>query len=140
MVHTLPGAGADVHAKDSIGVTAFILVVQHHSHACMLALSLLGGEKLLADKSMNGCTAGHWTAFKGDLQTMKLLDRFGIDFPLDNSNMNPRRSAVRAQKHEMAQLFVARHNTPLWVPTAMTSRHSCEIRRCRSSWPRYQET
>jgi len=100
VVRELMDAGADMHIKDSLGATPLMIATQHTGHERYQLLMLLvhkGGQEVLANRDVNGCTTMHWAAWKGDLTALKLLDGFSADLNvLDGSGMTPLHRAVMA--------------------------------------------
>eukprot|EP00441_Pelagodinium_beii_P043418 CAMPEP_0197627214 /NCGR_PEP_ID=MMETSP1338-20131121/5878_1 /TAXON_ID=43686 ORGANISM="Pelagodinium beii, Strain RCC1491" /NCGR_SAMPLE_ID=MMETSP1338 /ASSEMBLY_ACC=CAM_ASM_000754 /LENGTH=557 /DNA_ID=CAMNT_0043197869 /DNA_START=35 /DNA_END=1705 /DNA_ORIENTATION=- len=101
-------AGADLYAQDSMGANSFILAVQHHQHAAMLLmLARCDRDELLRCKDVKGCTPCHWAAYKGNMNTLRLLQYFDADFHLvDGEKMTPLHRAVQAMKDREVYEFL----------------------------------
>uniref|UniRef100_A0A0G4I2Y4 Palmitoyltransferase DHHC domain-containing protein n=1 Tax=Chromera velia CCMP2878 TaxID=1169474 RepID=A0A0G4I2Y4_9ALVE len=101
-------ARINLNVADSLGATPLILSVQHgHKHAFLLLLRL-GANIESAD--VNGCTAAHWAAFKGDIEFLELLRYFRADLTVpDKSGKTPLHRAAGNGEHAAA-LWVARNS------------------------------
>jgi len=107
-------AGADPLATDSMGATPFMLTVQHQQHAALLLLAANAPrEKLVKSADSNGCGAVHWAAYKGDLQSLKLLDYFDADFACrDAMGMTPLHRAVQASQGGVCEFLLDKQVDP----------------------------
>lgn len=107
-------AGADPLAKDSMGATPFILTVQHQQHSALLLLMAMESpEKLFKGSDNNGCGPVHWAAYKGDLQSLKLLDYFDADFSSrDEGGMTPLHRAVQASQPGVCEFLLDKQVDP----------------------------
>jgi len=110
----LLNSGANPHAKDSMGATAFILAIQHQQHSCLLMLVSLTSEKeVLNVRDNNGCGPVHWAAYKGDLSGLKLLNYFDADFAaLDDMSMTPLHRAVQASQAAVCDFLLEKQVDP----------------------------
>lgn len=107
-------AGANPHAKDSMGATPFILSVQHQQHSCMMMMiSLTSAKEMLEVKDNNGCGPIHWAAYKGDLSSLKLLNYFDANFgDLDEMRMTPLHRAVQASQPAVCEFLLEKEVDP----------------------------
>ena len=64
--------GADVRLGDSLGATAFIIAIQHR-HIGLFFIILNRDDGILYDRDVNGCTAMHWAAFKGEIEMVRMM-------------------------------------------------------------------
>jgi ankyrin repeat protein len=117
VVRQLLEANANIRVKDSLGATPLTIAAQHPSatrYQLMLLLMESGTEELLNDVDYQGCTAAHWSAYKGDLTGLKLLVEFRADLQvLDNSKMLPLHRAVYACKPNVVPYLIESRSDPL---------------------------
>ena len=66
----LKWAGASLTVVDSLKASLPILAIQHHRLEILVLLAKWGG---LGDKDNNGCGLPHWAAYKGDVDSLRLL-------------------------------------------------------------------
>jgi hypothetical protein len=108
---------ASLQVKDSLGATSLMIAVQHKSYPALLLMMHRAGQQrssLLADGDKNGCTAGHWAAYKGDLTALKLLDYFQADLNvLDSAKMLPLHRAVCASQPSVVEFLMEKKCDPL---------------------------
>jgi len=106
---------ADMRIRDSLGATALIISIQHACYQSMLLLMHRGDKRaMVADTDKNGCTPGHWGAYKGDLTALKLLEYFGADLlVLDNQGMQPLHRAVFGSQGQVVEHLMDRKADPM---------------------------
>lgn len=108
--------GANMRHKDSMGATPLTLAVQKGHSDLVRFLVDKGGPELLTDGDINGCTALHWAAFKGDLKNLQLLEDLGSDLEAtDSFGMTPLHRAAVSQTEvsSVLEYLVTKTSNPL---------------------------
>lgn len=92
---------ADPQLRDETGATAFVVAAQNVENTAMLFLLAQSDNRdsVLAESDLNGCSAIHWAALRGDLEGLKLLSRFRADLQqVDGLQNTVLHYAVQAEK------------------------------------------
>jgi hypothetical protein len=115
-------AKASLHTADSLGATPLIIAVQHKCHKSILLLlnrgkdekgGLDGASGILTESDNNGCTPAHWSAYKGDLPGLQLLNYFNADLQaMDKLKMTPLHRAVCASQVGVVGFLVEHGASP----------------------------
>jgi len=119
VVKILLDAKASLNVHDSLGATPLMIAIQHRSYQSMLMIMSRcekrpgGHAAVLKDQDKNGCTAGHWAAYKGDITALKLLDYFGADLmATDNTEQTPLHRAVSAMQPPVIEFLFEKRADP----------------------------
>lgn len=107
-------AKADPYAQDSVLATPLIIAVQHgHAGGIVLLNTFASKDGLVEQVDSNGCGAVHWASYKGDLQSLKLLQYFDAHFDIvDSIKMTPLHRAVQGLQPSVLEFLLDRQVDP----------------------------
>lgn len=79
-------AGADLHAKDSVGASPLIISIQYSHTLLSHFLIKKGCDVRAVDKY--GCSSGHWAAYMGNLPLLRSMNNMAFDFDVNDNEGN----------------------------------------------------
>lgn len=111
IMHALLVAKANTRSKDVFGSSPLIHAVQYGQHTALLLLLAVTPEDerkgLLAEVDGRGCSAVHWAAWKGRLESLKLLNHFDADFlHVDRKRNTALHCAMQASSTNVLEFLV----------------------------------